>query len=115
MTYSGGDENLLRDFLRDFLDSKPTQQERITSAFAAKNWHDYTTFVHALKSSSLAVGGKKLSAAAKQQEQAGKNYEGATDEEAKANALSYINSHHDELMSFYDEFAAQAGNWLTKN
>lgn len=105
LMYSDDNREMLLTFARDFLEQKPHVAKKITDAFAESNWHDYTIFVHGLKSSSMSLGGKKVSAAAKAMEQVGKEYESATDDAEREQKLAYIKEHHLEILRLYDEFA----------
>ena len=112
LMYSGEDKALLKNFIKDFLAHKESTKEKIVVAFADEKWDEYTILVHGLKSSSLSVGGKKISAAAKELEQAGKDFAAADSEEAKATAVEFIKKHNDGLFALYDEFAAACEKYL---
>ena len=71
MQYCGGMEEMYKEFIKMFCDRKEETQKKLQDAFDAENWKDYTTFIHALKSGSLSVGGKILSEQAKELEMAG--------------------------------------------
>ena len=107
LMYSGDDKEMLKKFMEDFLRQKPVVEGRLKGAFDEGNWHDYGIFAHGLKSSALSLGGKKIAAAAKKLEQAGKDFDGGADEEEKNAAVKYIKGHHEELFALYDEFAAK--------
>ena len=107
LMYSGDNEELLKDFINDFIINSPKQRQAMTDNFDQENWSNYTTIVHAVKSSSLSVGGKKISAVAKKMEQAGKDYEVADTDDAKADALHYIKENHADLLKTYDEFITE--------
>ena len=71
MQYSGDMEEMFKEFVKMFCQRKEETVEKICAAYDAEHWEDYTTFVHALKSTALSVGGRKLSEAAKALEMAG--------------------------------------------
>ena len=106
LMYSGDDADLMMDFIKDFLNHKPETVKNLNTTLAEKNWADYTTFAHALKSTSLSMGGKKLSETAKAVEQAGKDYAKAETDDEKKSALDFIAEHHGEMMNYFDELAA---------
>ena len=78
-----------------FADGRDEELDKIEAALAAGNWKNYTTGVHALKSTALTIGAKELSAQAKALEAAGKK----TDE-------AFIRAHHAAVMALYAEVAA---------
>ncbi len=108
LMYSGDDEDLLREVAKNFLEQRSVVTNNLTSAFAEEDWKNYTTFAHGLKSSSLTLGGKKLSDLAKSMEQAGKDY-AAANEDDKTTFVDYIKANHGELLKLYEEFCALLG------
>ena len=70
---------------------KAEKAQAIEDYFAKKDWENYAIAVHALKSTSLSIGAKKLSEAALLLEKAGK--EGQE---------TYILDNHGKLMRLYD-------------
>ncbi|MCR5559655.1 MAG: response regulator [Schwartzia sp.] len=59
--------------LKVFLDSIPFSRKEIQDYFYAEDWKDYTTKVHALKSTANIIGASELSEKAKRLENAGNN------------------------------------------
>ena len=110
LQYSGGQEDLYREFLAAFCDMQEAKRRQVEDAFSAGHWKEYTDFVHSLKSTSLTVGGRQLSEAAKGLEMAGKEYL-ASGEEAQ---LRYLQDRHGEAMALWDAFTAEAREWLKK-
>jgi len=107
MQYCGGMEEMYKEFIKMFCDRKEETQKKLQDAFDTENWKDYTTFIHALKSGSLSVGGKILSEEAKALEMAGHAYlDGAEDEKQKQ--LDYIKTNHQKAMQLYDAFFKEA-------
>lgn len=70
LQYCGSAEDYLA-VLRVFQESAARNAEEIESYFNAKDWQNYTTKVHALKSSARIIGATELSARAKRLEDAG--------------------------------------------
>ena len=97
MQYCGGMEDMYKEFIKMFCDRKEETQKKLQDAFDAENWKDYTTFIHALKSGSLSVGGKILSEQSKELEMAGHE-----------NRIDYIKENHHKAMELYDDFVAEA-------
>ena len=104
MQYCGGMEEMYKEFVKMFCEKKPETQEKLQKAFDDQNWKDYTTFVHALKSGSLSVGGKILSDQARELEMAGHDYVNNNDE----SKLNYIKENHSKVMKMYDDFVSEA-------
>lgn len=107
MQYSGGSEEMYRKFLEMFCQRKEAVQKQLAEEFEAGNWEDYTTHVHALKSTSLSMGGNLLSAEAKALEMAGHAYLDGPEEEREAQ-LAYIRENHARAMELYDAFVEEA-------
>ena len=105
LQYCGGDQGFYRELAGMFADTYPKKRQQIEKTFSDGNWNDYTTYVHALKSSSLSLGGKRLSETARKLEAQGKRI---AQGDAEAEALDYIRAHHEELLSLYEEFVEKA-------
>ncbi|MBR6013103.1 MAG: response regulator [Selenomonadaceae bacterium] len=103
MSYCGDMEDMYREFVKMFCDRKEEVTEKLNNAFKTENWKDYTTFIHALKSSSLSVGGKVLSEHAKSLEMAGHAYLGGDESQ-----LDYIRENHEKAIKLYEEFIEEA-------
>ncbi len=109
MQYCGDMEEMFREFVKMFCERKEETVEKIRSAYDAESWEDYTTFVHALKSTALSVGGKVLSEEAKALEMAGHAYLDGPEEE-RAAQLAYIRRHHEPTLALYDAYCDEAVN-----
>ena len=103
MSYCGDMEEMFKEFVKMFCDRKAEIQDGLNADFSSENWKDYTTHIHALKSSSLSVGGKILSDEAKALEMAGHDY--LNGDESK---LDYIKENHEKAMKLYDAFVDEA-------
>ena len=99
---------MYRKFLAMFCQRKEAVQKQLAEDFEAGNWEDYTTHVHALKSTSLSMGGNLLSEEAKALEMAGHAYLDGPEEEREAQ-LAYIRANHARAMELYDAFVEEAG------
>ena len=115
MKYNGGMEDMYRTVLSMFINLRPDKQKQMKEHLSAENWKDYATMLHALKSTSMTIGGQKCSDAAKALELAGKKCfaEDSTTEE-KEEAAWFIRSHHERTMALYDKLAQDAERWLNK-
>ncbi len=105
LRYCGNSKGFYRDLSAKFLDLLPKKKAQIENAYRTENWNDYVAYVHALKSSSLSLGGRRLSEAAKKSEASGKILlaDGA-DAAEKEQALAEIRESHETLLALYDEF-----------
>ena len=115
LQYSGGQENLFRELLKVFCNMKTDEWPAMRKAFANGDFDAYGIFAHTMKSTSLTVGGRRLSEAAKKMESACRSYtDPASGEGSKADSLKYIKDNHEALMNLCDEFIAEAEDWLSK-
>ena len=114
MQYCGDMEEMFQEFVKMFCERKEETFEKIKTAYDAGNWEDYTTHVHALKSTALSVGGRKLSEAAKALEMAGHVCcEGPESEKEKQ--LAFIRENHEKTLALYDAYCDEAekrGFWV---
>ena len=105
--YCSGNAALYKRMSLMFANLYPEKRKRFEDAFAREDWHTYTIYAHALKSSSLSVGSQRLSTAAKETEAQGKLVQSEdANETAKAKALAYLKSHHEGLMEMYGKLAS---------
>ena len=72
LTYCMNDESFLKELLESFIASEQEKREAITTNYDSRNWNDYSTYVHSLKSSARTIGADKLSKMAQTQENASK-------------------------------------------
>ncbi|MCR5716456.1 MAG: response regulator, partial [Lachnospiraceae bacterium] len=100
LTYCMNERSIYRDVLKVFVDNYTSKREEIETAYQAGDWKKYTVHVHGLKSTSLTLGGKRLSAQARELEYAGKRFQGNEEPEK---AMDYIVSHQEEMLSLYEE------------
>lgn len=113
LEYSGGDEEMFRSVVEIFCSFKDENQAKIQRAFDSGDWKNYTIFVHALKSTSLSIGGEQLSELARKLEMNGKILTDEVSSEAeKHDAEDYIRSHHAEAMEIYSELVAEGTRYL---
>ena len=114
MQYCGDMEEMFQEFVKMFCERKEETFEKIKTAYDAGNWEDYTTHVHALKSTALSVGGRKLSEAAKALEMAGHVCcEGPEGEKEKQ--IAFIRENHEKTLALYDAYCEEAekrGFWV---
>ena len=107
MQYCGDMEEMFQEFVKMFCERKEETFEKIRTAYETENWDDYTTHVHALKSTALSVGGRTLSEAAKALEMAGHVCcEGPESEKEKQ--IAFIRENHEKTLALYDAYCAEA-------
>ena len=113
LEYSGGMDDIFRSIVELFCSLKDENQGKIQQAFERGDWKNYTIFVHALKSTSLSIGGEKCSALARELEMAGKTLQNDSSSESDKHAAEkYIKSHHAEVMKLYDELVEECERYL---
>ncbi|MBO6236063.1 MAG: response regulator, partial [Schwartzia sp.] len=114
MQYCGDMEEMFQEFVKMFCERKEETFEKIRTAYETENWDDYTTHVHALKSTALSVGGRTLSEAAKALEMAGHVCcEGPESEKEKQ--IAFIRENHEKTLALYDAYCEEAekrGFWV---
>lgn len=91
LQYSAESDEMYKEFLRMFCDMSKDKEEKIRACYEQENWENYTVLVHALKSTSLSIGGKKLSEKALELEKAGKE-----------NRIDFILENHEAMMKLYE-------------
>lgn len=96
MKYSSNSEEMYKSFLQIYCDFAETKMEQLTESFSSEKWGDYVTYVHSIKSTSLNIGGEKLSRLAADIEEKGKKYLAGETEQ-----LEFLKETHDELMELY--------------
>lgn len=111
LQYCSDSMDFYYEILEVFIESYDEVSENINNSLADEDWKNFTIYVHGLKSSSLTIGGEKLSAAAKEQELAGKAIQAGekTDEN-----IAYIKEHHSEVMALFKETLSEAQRIMSK-
>ena len=113
LQYSAGMEDMYKEILTMFCNLKEEKKSKIQETFDNEDWNNYTTLVHALKSTSLSIGGEKTSELAKQLELAGKMcISELTSELEKIEGEKYIKEHHAETMESYDKLVDEGKRYL---
>lgn len=103
LEYSAGMEDIFRNVVEMFCNLKEEKQTKLQEAFDNENWSDYAIFIHALKSTSLQIGGEKCSALAKELEFAAKDGNG-----------DFIKANHSQCMKLYDDLVEEGKRYLSK-
>ena len=102
LKYCAGMEEMYVEMLQMFCDMSQEKMQAIQEAYDKRNWKDYVVFVHALKSTSLGIGGGILSDMAKELELAG-----------KADEVNTILAKHEELLKLYKATVEEAKRYLS--
>ena len=89
-----GSEESYLEVLDVFANSIASTYKEIENYFDNEDWKNYTTKVHALKSTSKVIGADKLSEMAKNQEAAG-----------NSNYIDEIKQNHSEMMKLYSSYS----------
>ena len=116
LQYSGDMADMYRDVLEMFCNLKAEKQAALQKSFDLENWKTYTIQIHALKSTSLSIGGEQTSELAKQLELAGKMITAGTSTELeKLQSLEFIKANHAAAMLLYDKLADDCRKYLQEN
>lgn len=103
MQYVGYDEEMYYDVLEMYVSGGSQKQQDIKNLYETKDWKKYVVEVHSLKSTSLNIGAKTLSAMAYELERAGKeeNYE-------------LIERENDKTLALYEQVIKEGAKLLEK-
>lgn len=102
MQYSAGSDEMYRQFLQMYCSMKEERIEKLEESFQSQDWKNYTIYVHAMKSTSLSIGGKELSELAAELEQAGKKDE-----------TDFILQNHEKLMELFGLTVEEGEKYLS--
>lgn len=102
MQYSAGSDEMYRQFLQMYCSMKEERIEKLEESFQSQDWKNYTIYVHAMKSTSLSIGGKELSELAAKLEQAGKKDE-----------TDFILQNHEKLMELFGLTVEEGEKYLS--
>ena len=94
MGYCMDDEAFFMEIIDTYIGAD--RREILEKEYAEESWNNYQVHMHALKSSSLTIGAEKLSEHAKALELATKNAD-----------YSYIQEHHKEVMTEYEQLLTE--------
>lgn len=104
LLYADGSAELLERIMTIYIEQSGKTAEMAENCFAAGDMKNYEIVIHSLKSTSLGIGAKELSEAAKKLENAARN--GDTE---------YVKAHHGEAMSLYRLVIAEVEEYLDSN
>ncbi len=109
--YCANSKDIYVEMLGIFCDMYESSLSELNAEFESRNWNSYTIKIHALKSNSLNIGGKRLSNICLQLEQAGKRIKA---EEAVQESESFIAENHPTAMQLYSDTISAAKDYLSK-
>ena len=96
MRYAAQNDEMYREFLKLFCDTKEERQKSLQNSFSHEDWESYIGYLHTLKTAADSIGGEKLAEFAKQMETAGKRNP------------SFLKENHEMLLKLYDRTANEA-------
>ena len=116
LQYSGDMTDMYKTMLEMFCNLKTDKHAALQKSFNEKDWKNYTIQIHALKSTSLSIGGEKMSELAKKLEHAGKMITAdAITELEKVQYIDFIEKNHPNAMTLYDKLAEDCQKYLHAN
>lgn len=104
MFYTGGDARAYCGILNVYVRKGPEKLVELRQLFAEKSWKNYVIEVHALKSSSLAIGSKSLSDLARELEFAGKE-----------GRYEFIEMKNNSMLELYEKVIEECRTYLSEN
>ena len=104
LKYCQDDEALYRSLLAEYAYGELEKSNNLQKSYESGNWHDYSIYVHALKSSSKMIGASALSMHAAKLEAA-----------ANASDTGTIKTEHDHLMEEYEVVTAVIRSVIPKS
>ena len=105
MSFFGNNEKLYLDLVKMYVEISANKRKEIVEAYDEENWTDYTTYVHALKSSSKNIGALSVYDIARRLEAAGAQMES---EKNRDYSLNFIHNNHEEMLRVFDDTVAVA-------
>ena len=90
LRFCGGDEDFYVEMLKDYVGAYEGKAQELERFFERKDWHEYQTMVHALKSTSKTIGATDIFERAKSLEEAS----GKVD-------VDFIENNHAKLLADY--------------
>lgn len=103
LLYFDGDIEIFDEVLKIAVDDAENKILRLKNAFEQKNFLNYQSEAHSLKSSLATFGAEELAERAKKHEFA-----------AKENNIEFIKSDYEEFVAEYKKFISEAANYLGK-
>jgi len=100
MAFFGNNEKLYLDLVKMYAEISDNKRKEIVDAYEKEHWEDYTTYVHALKSSSKNIGALSVYDLCRRVEAAGHQME---NEKNREYSLKFIHNNHDEMLRLFDE------------
>ena len=104
LLYAGGSQDGYYEILDVYTGSSEAYKMSLINRFETEDWTNYTTEIHALKSSSLSIGAVELSELAKSLEMAGKE-----------GRYEIIREYHAEVITLYEEVVEKVKAYLKEN
>ena len=105
ISYCAGSMDIYRTIIEKFIDVSSAKKQLMQDALSVKNWKDLLVEVHALKSSAMSIGAKKLSDDAKAMELVLKELVNALNVETN---VHFVENNIETLFSLYDTVVCEA-------
>ncbi len=86
------DDEFYKSLLKEFALEEKDKSENLKKCYSSENWHDYSIYAHALKSSSRTIGALELSEIAAKLEKAANEGDADT-----------VRSEHDRMIELYEK------------
>ncbi len=107
--YCADSEEMYVEILSIFCEMQQEKIEELNGFVENEDWNNYTVSIHGLKSNSLNIGGKRLSALCLRLEQAGKAIKAGDNVSEKIN---FIKENHGDAIELLNETVAIAREYL---
>lgn len=105
LSYCAGSTDIYKTIVHKYVEVADSKKQRMTDALDSNNWNDLLIEVHALKSSSLSIGAKKLSDDALEMELVLKDVNNGLNIEDN---LSFVHNNINKLIALYDSVVREA-------
>ncbi len=97
--YCSGSVEMYLEMLGIFIDTEREKIKELQNSLETEDWDNYTIYIHGLKSTSLTIGGRKLSELAAELEQAGKKIRCDEDKEEQ---IAFIKENHKRVTEIFE-------------
>ncbi len=92
LTYCGGDKEFMKSVAKLYIEESDEVKANLERTFNDKNWKEFATHAHALKSNSKTLGMRDITEAALELEMAGKEED-----------VAYINDNYKQFIELFDD------------
>ncbi len=108
MKFCNDSLDLYMKFASTFCRMYSDRKQRMDRACQVADWKEYASLMHALRTTSMSIGGGKLPIYVQSLENAANTIQmGGTPDSVKQQSVYYINDHHAKCMELYDELVQE--------